>query len=73
MLEDQSRRESAQWKATLEKREKAHMNALIRSEEKLTQRVKRLEANETAVIKEQVMIADERVLQVREELQKEVD
>lgn len=43
------------------------MKDLARLEERKMREIKRLEAGEAAVIKEQVMIADERVLQMRNE------
>lgn len=73
MLEEQNKREGLQWKTQLEKRDKAHMNTLLRSEEKLLTRIKRLESNEEVIKKEQKLIADERVLQVEQRMQKTVD
>jgi hypothetical protein len=46
---------------------------MARSTERFERMIAKLKANETAILKEQVLIADERVLTVRKEMQLEVD
>lgn len=48
--------------------QKQSVKDLVRLEEKKNREVERLKAYETGIIKEQVMIADERVLQCRTEM-----
>jgi len=48
--------------------QKQSVKDLVRLEEKKMREINRLRAYETSTIKEQVIIADERVLQVRSEM-----
>jgi hypothetical protein len=48
--------------------QKQSVKDLVRLEEKKMREIERLKAYESSIIKEQVMIADERVLQCRSEM-----
>lgn len=48
--------------------QKQSVKDLVRLEEKKMREINRLRAYETSTIKEQVIIADERVLQIRSEM-----
>lgn len=51
----------------IEQNQKQNVKDLARLEERKMREIMKLRANEDAVIKEQIMIADERVLQMRSE------
>lgn len=52
----------------IESIQKQSVKDLVRLEEKKMREIERLKAYESGIIKEQVMIADERVLQCRSEM-----
>lgn len=52
----------------IESIQKQSVKDLVRLEEKKMREIERLRAYESGIIKEQVMIADERVLQCRSEM-----
>lgn len=63
----------AQHDLILKQNNNMHVKDKSRNQERLERIIAKYKANEEAILKEQVLIADERVLTVRKEMQLEID